>query len=93
MAPAVVARDYLFMCSDPGQELVEKDIKEHNLDCVVVASCSPHMHEKTFREATERGGLNPFLYEMANIREHGSWATNDKEAATIKAKALVNAAV
>jgi len=89
----VVSREYEFMCSSTGQELIENDIKEKGLTRIVVASCSPHMHEKTFREATERGGLNPFLFEMANIREHGSWATNDKNAATIKAKALVNGAV
>jgi heterodisulfide reductase subunit A len=88
-----VSREYEFMCSSTGQEMIEKDIKEKGLTRVVVASCSPHMHEKTFREATQRGGLNPFLFEMANIREHGSWATNDKEAATNKAKALVNGAV
>lgn len=89
----VCARDYKFMCSSLGQELIEQDIKEHNLTRIVVAACSPHMHEKTFRAATQRGGLNPFLFEMANIREHNSWATNDKEMATHKAKALVNAAI
>jgi len=89
----VVSRNYEFMCSSTGQEMIENDIKEQGLTRVVVASCSPHMHEKTFREATERGGLNPFLFEMANIREHGSWATNDKDAATSKAKALVNGAI
>ena len=89
----VVSRTYEFMCSSTGQELIGNDIKEKGLTRIVVASCSPHMHEKTFRKATERAGLNPFFFEMANIREHGSWATNDKEAATIKAKALVNGAV
>ena len=89
----VVARDYKFMCSSLGQELIEEDIKEKGLTRVVVAACSPHMHEKTFRGACSRAGLNPFLFEMANIREHDSWATNNKEAATQKAKALVNAAV
>jgi heterodisulfide reductase subunit A len=89
----IIARDYKFMCSSLGQELIEQDIKEHGLTRVVVAACSPHMHEKTFRGATERGGLNPYLFEMANIREHDSWATNDKEMATQKAKALVMAAV
>ena len=89
----VVSRDYKFMCSSLGQELVEEDIKEKGLTRVVVAACSPHMHEKTFRGACERAGLNPFLFEMANIREHNSWATTDKEAATQKAKALINAAV
>ncbi len=89
----VCSRDYKFMCSSLGQELIEQDIKEQGLTRIVVASCSPHMHEKTFRTATEHGGLNPFLFEMANIREHDSWATNDKEMATQKAKALVNAAI
>jgi heterodisulfide reductase subunit A len=89
----VIARDYKFMCSSLGQDLIEDDIKEQGLTRVVVAACSPHMHEKTFRGACERAGLNPFLFEMANIREHDSWATNNKVAATQKAKALVNAAV
>ena len=88
-----VSRDYKFMCSSLGQELIEEDIKEHGLTRVVVAACSPHMHEKTFRGACTRAGVNPFLFEMANIREHNSWATTDREAATQKAKALVNAAV
>jgi heterodisulfide reductase subunit A2 len=88
-----VARDYKFMCSSLGQELVEKDIKELGLTRVVVAACSPHMHERTFRATCERAGLNPFLFEMANIRELDSWATDDREAATQKAKAMVNAAV
>jgi len=89
----VVARDYKFMCSSLGQELIEDDIKENGLTRIVVASCSPHMHEKTFRTACERGGLNPYLFEMANIREHDSWITNDNVAATQKAKALTNAAI
>jgi heterodisulfide reductase subunit A2 len=88
-----IARDYKFMCSSLGQELIENDIKELGLTRVVVASCSPHMHEKTFRNACERAGLNPFFFEMANIREHDSWATDDREAATQKAKALVKGAV
>ena len=88
-----VAREYKFMCSSLGQELIEQDIKEKGLTRVVVSSCSPHMHEKTFRGACERAGLNPFLYEMANIREHDSWITDDKVAATQKAKALTNAAI
>jgi heterodisulfide reductase subunit A len=88
-----VARDYKFMCSSLGQDLIEEDIKEKGLTRVVVASCSPHMHEKTFRAACVKGGLNPFLFEMANIREHDSWTTDDTEAATQKAKALVNAAI
>ncbi|MFC1922508.1 FAD-dependent oxidoreductase [Chloroflexota bacterium] len=89
----VCSRDYKFMCSSLGQELIEEDIKEQGLTRVVVAACSPHMHEKTFRGATERGGLNQYLFEMANIREHNSWITTDKEAATHKAKALINGAI
>jgi heterodisulfide reductase subunit A len=88
----VVARDYKFMCSDLGQKLVEDDIKNEGLTRVVVAACSPHLHEKTFRRACSNAGLNPYLFEMANIREHCSWVTKDRTAATIKAKALVSAA-
>ncbi len=90
----VVSRDYKFMCSSLGQELVEKDIKELGLTRVVVAACSPHMHEPTFRKACARAGLNPYLFEMANIREHASWVhPYDKDAATDKAKAEVAGAV
>ncbi|MGD9394041.1 MAG: CoB--CoM heterodisulfide reductase iron-sulfur subunit A family protein, partial [Dehalococcoidia bacterium] len=88
-----VARDYKFMCSDPGQELIKKDIRELGLNRVVVASCSPTMHEPTFRRACQEAGVNPYLFEMANIREQASWVTVDKQAATEKAKALVSAAV
>jgi heterodisulfide reductase subunit A len=89
----VVARDYKFMCSSLGQELIEKDIKELGLTRVVVAACSPHLHEKTFRTATEKAGLNPFLCEMACIREHVSWVHTDKAMATAKAKAVISGAV
>lgn len=89
----VVAKEYKFMCSDPGQELIKKAIQDNDLSRVVVASCSPLMHEPTFRGATTEGGLNPFYFQMANIREHVSWVTTDPEAATKKAKALVSAAV
>ena len=85
--------DYKFMCSDPGQKLMQDAIIEHELDGVVVAACSPRMHEPTFRQAALVAGLNPFKVQMANIREHCSWVTPDKEAATIKASALVHAAV
>jgi len=88
-----VARDYKFMCSSLGQELVEQDIKDQGLTRVVVAACSPHMHEKTFQGACERSGLNRFMFEMANIRELDSWTTNDREAATQKAKSMVSGAV
>lgn len=89
----VISREYKFMCSDQGQELIEKDIKELGLTRVVVAACSPHLHEATFRGACKRAGLNPFLFDMASIREHVSWVTVDKALATQKAKALVNASV
>ena len=85
----VVARDYPFMCSSLGQELIEQDIHELGLDRVVVAACSPHMHEKTFRGACERAGLNPYLCELVSIREQVSWVHTDKDAATAKAKAIV----
>ncbi len=89
----VVARDYKFMCSSLGQELIERDIKEKGLTRVVVAACSPHLHEPTFRAACARAGINPYLFEMTNIREQDSWVTTDKVEATRKAKALIAAAV
>ena len=89
----VVARHYEFMCSDPGQDLIIQDIGELGLNRVVVASCSPRMHEITFRKACEKAGLNGYLMEMANIRDQCSWVTEDPRAATVKAKALVGAAV
>ena len=80
----IVARHYAYMCSDPGQSLIKEDIKNERLDRVVVASCSPLMHEPTFRKACADGGLNPFLFQMTNIREHCSWVTEDRCAATKK---------
>jgi heterodisulfide reductase subunit A len=88
-----IARDYTYMCSDPGQDLIKQDIKEYGLNRVVVASCSPLMHEPTFRRACQEGGLNPFFFQMANIREHCSWVIEDRQEATIKAKSMVAAAV
>ena len=71
--PGVVhVEDYKYMCSDPGQELIQNDIKDHNLDKIVVAACSPFLHEKTFRQATANAGLNPFNCHIVNIREHGA---------------------
>jgi heterodisulfide reductase subunit A len=89
----VLSREYKYMCSDPGQELIQKDIKEHGLDRVIVASCSPLLHEHTFRHATEAGGLNPYFFQMVNIRENVSWVHEDPEAATAKAVDLARAAV
>jgi len=85
----VVSRDYKFMCSSLGQEIIEKDIKEYGLERVVVAACSPHLHEKTFRTASEKAGLNPYLTEMTSIREQVSWVHTDKKVATEKAKYLI----
>jgi heterodisulfide reductase subunit A2 len=90
----IISRDYLFMCSDPGQELIENDIREHRLTRVVVASCSPRMHEKTFRAACQRAGLNPYrAFHMVCVREHVSWVTEDEDQATQKAKILVGAGI
>ncbi|MEZ0396017.1 MAG: CoB--CoM heterodisulfide reductase iron-sulfur subunit A family protein [Anaerolineales bacterium] len=85
----VIARDYKFMCSSLGQELIQKDIKEHGLTRVVVAACSPHLHEQTFRNACKGAGLNPYLSELVSIREQSSWVHTDKVAATEKSKALI----
>ncbi|NMB35118.1 MAG: CoB--CoM heterodisulfide reductase iron-sulfur subunit A family protein, partial [Firmicutes bacterium] len=87
-----VARDYAYMCSDPGQALIREDIINEGLNRVVVASCSPRMHELTFRKTLAEAGLNPYYLEMANIREHCSWVHEDREEATAKAKKLVAAA-
>ncbi|MEM2558089.1 MAG: CoB--CoM heterodisulfide reductase iron-sulfur subunit A family protein [Nitrososphaerota archaeon] len=89
----VEAKDYVFMCSAPGQEIIREDIKKCQLNRVVVAACSPTMHEHTFRTVLAEAGLNPYLLEMANIREHCSWVHTDKVAATEKAKKLVEIAV
>jgi heterodisulfide reductase subunit A len=88
-----VARHYAYMCSDPGQDLVKDDIRELGLTRVVVASCSPLMHEHTFRRACDEAGLNPFFFQMANIREHCSWVTADPTLATQKAQSIVAAAI
>ena len=88
----VVARDYKYMCSDPGQDLIKTDIAEHALTRIVVAACSPHLHENTFRRAGEEGGLNPYLCQMVNLREHDSWV-HSGAAATEKAMDLLRAAV
>ena len=93
VANVVVARNYTYMCSDPGQELIKKDIREHGLTHVVVASCSPRMHEPTFRGVVEEEGINPYCFEMANIREQCSWVHGDRGWATEKAKQLVASAV
>jgi heterodisulfide reductase subunit A len=89
----VVAGDYKFMCSTPGQELIQNDIKKHNLDRVIVAACSPLMHEKTFRKVVAAAGLNQYLLSIVNVREQDAWVTDSEDEATAKAKALINGAV
>lgn len=89
----VVSRDYKFMCSSLGQEMIERDIHEEGLTRVVVAACSPHLHEATFRGACSRAGLNPYLCEMVSIREQVSWVHTDKEVATQKAKSVISGGI
>jgi heterodisulfide reductase subunit A len=92
--PGVVhSEDYVYMCSDPGQNLIEQAIKEKNLDGVIVACCSPNLHETTFRNAAKRAGLNSFRCEIANIREQCSWVHKDKPRATQKATRITRSAV
>ncbi|HSR32395.1 MAG TPA: CoB--CoM heterodisulfide reductase iron-sulfur subunit A family protein, partial [Anaerolineae bacterium] len=85
----VVARDYMYMCSDPGQEMIQQDVRDHDLNRVVVASCSPRMHETTFRTVIEEVGVNAYYFEMANIREQVSWVHTDRAIGTQKAKELI----
>jgi heterodisulfide reductase subunit A len=89
----VVARPHRYTCSEAGQEMIKQDIREQGLNRVVVASCSPRMHESTFQGVVASADLNPYYFQMANIREHVSWVVKDTAAATAKAKRLVNAAV
>src|SRR5574344_1510042 len=89
----VYATDPMYTCAEPGQAAIEAAIKDFQLDGVVVASCSPRMHEPTFRRTVERAGLNRYMLEMANIREHVSWIGKDMEANTNKAAELVQLAV
>jgi heterodisulfide reductase subunit A len=89
----VIAKDYKFMCSSLGQDLIQADIEKEGLTRVVVAACSPHLHEKTFRTAASRAGLNPYLTELASIREQVSWVHTDKKLATEKSKAVISGAV
>lgn len=88
-----VARVYKYMCAEPGQQMIQEDIRSLGLERVVVASCSPRMHEVTFQRAVAEAGMNPYYLQMANIREHVSWATEERRLATEKAKRLVQAAV
>ncbi len=92
-AHVVISKSYQYMCSDPGQEMIVQDIKEHQLNRIVVAACSPRIHELTFRKTIEKAGLNPYLFEMANIREQVSWVHSDQSFATQKAIELVKGAI
>lgn len=89
----VFSTTYQYMCSENGQQLIKNAIKEHNLTGIVVGSCSPRMHEATFRRTASGAGLNPYLVEIANIREHCSWIHKDREEATEKAIILVRTAI
>ena len=93
LAGVAVAREYKYMCSSPGQDLIKDDIRDLGINRVVVASCSPHLHETTFRNAVEEAGGNAFIMHMVNIREQVSWVTTDHAEATEKAKSLVSAGV
>jgi heterodisulfide reductase subunit A len=89
----VVCRHYKYMCSEPGQKLIRDDVTELKLDHVVEASCSPKMHEPTFRSCVAQAGMNPYMFEMVNIREHCSWVTERRDLATLKAKALIQGGI
>jgi len=94
MQDVVMARDVPYACSEPGQHSIKEDIGEHGLNRIVVASCSPRLHEPTFRHMAQSVGLNPYLLEMANLREHCSWVhMNEPEAATEKAVDLTRMAI
>jgi len=88
-----VARENKYVCSEPGQQMIQDDIRELGLNRVVVASCTPRMHEVTFQNTVAEAGLNPYYFAMANIREHCSWVIKDVAQATAKAKRLVSSAV
>lgn len=90
----VIVKENRYTCADPGQEQIRKTIKEYNLNRVVVAACSPRMHEPTFRKTVSEAGLNPYVFEMANIREFSSWChPNTPKEATAKAKDIIGMAV
>lgn len=93
MDSVVIADEYEFLCSDPGQDLIKQGIRKNKLNRVVVASCSPLMHEPTFQQVCGDAGLNPFFLQMTNIREQCSWVIDDVDEATTKAKSMVAAAV
>lgn len=90
----VVSKDIVYACSEPGQQSIKQDIIDNNLDRVVIASCSPRLHEATFKKMIDSVGLNPYMLDMANLREQCSWVhMNDKENATLKAETLVQVSI
>ena len=93
LSNVIISKNYKYMCSDPGQDMIINDIKEHHLTRVVVAACSPRIHELTFRKALQNAGLNPYMFQMANIREQVSWVHTDKGEATRKAVSLITGAI
>ena len=88
-----IVRQYMYTCSEPGQNMIKEDIRNLGINRVVVASCTPRMHEITFQHTVADAGLNPYYFQMANIREHVSWIVKDPKQATAKVKRLINAAV
>jgi len=90
----VISKDIVYACSEPGQQQIKQDILDNNLDRVVIASCSPRLHEATFKKMIDSVGLNPYMLDMANLREQCSWVhMNDRDNATLKAETLVNMAI
>ena len=90
----VIAKDIVYACSEPGQQQIKQDILDNELDRVVIASCSPRLHEATFKKMVESAGLNPYMFDMANLREQCSWVhMNDRENATLKAQTLVDMSI
>ena len=90
----VISKDIVYACSEPGQQQIKQDIIDNNLDRVVIASCSPRLHEATFKKMIDSVGLNPYMLDMANLREQCSWVhMNDRDDATLKAETLVNMSI
>lgn len=90
----VVSKDIVYACSEPGQQQIKQDILENGLDRVVIASCSPRLHEATFKKMIDSVGLNPYMLDMANLREQCSWVhMGDRAGATCKAETLVNMSI
>lgn len=90
----VISKDIVYACSEPGQQEIKQDIIDNGLDRVVIASCSPRLHEPTFKKMAEAAGINAYMVDIANLREQCSWVhMNDRDNATAKAETLVNMAI